>query len=124
MLMTEAGLRLTLLITVLTVGSGIFDSLAFTYSSRMWQEGKLALGPASKAAVTFSIGIALYWCAIRYLGEAGVVLPEIQTLIWFGVTIIGVAIIGGRLGDWQLIDQILGANVILSLGWLITRTSA
>ena len=122
--MTEAGFKLTLLIATLTVASGIFDSLAFTYSSRMWQEGKLVWEPASKAAGSFAIGIIMYWIAIRYLAEAGVVLPEIQTLIWFGVTIIGVAILGGRLTEWHLVDQIVGANVIIGLGWLITRTSA
>ena len=122
--MTDVNLRLSLLITSLMIASGVFDSLAFTYSSRMWQEGRLMFEPASKAAVSFAIGIGLYWAGIRYLGEAGVVLPEIQTLIWFGVTIIGVAILGGRLPQWHFVDQIIGANVIISLGWLITRTSA
>ena len=122
--MTDVSLKLMLQITTLTIASGVFDSLAFTYSSRIWQEGKLVMGPAVKAAGSFTIGIAMYWTAIRYLVQAGVVLPEIQTLIWFGVTIIGVAILGGRVPEWAVIDRIVGANVILSIGWLITRTSA
>lgn len=117
------GLRLYALIGGFTIAAGVLDSLAFTYSAGVWQSGKLLWGQASKAAVTFALGIGMYWGAIRYLGEAGVVLPEIQTLIWFGVTIIGVAILGGRLGQWHVVDQIVGANVIVSLGWLITRTS-
>lgn len=122
--MSEASLRLSLLIAAFTVGAGVLDSLAFTYSASMWQGGRLVWAQASKAAVSFALGIAMYWGAIRYLGEAGVVLPEIQTLIWFAVTIIGVTILGGRFIHWPLLDQVVAANVLVSLGWLITRTSA
>jgi hypothetical protein len=122
--MPDSGIRLAVVIAVLTIGSGVFDSFAFTYSARMWEDGRISWVPASKAAVTFSIGICLYWFAIRFLGEAGIVLPEIQTLIWFTVTIIGVSFLGGRLGDWHIVDQVLGVNVIVSMGVLITRTSA
>lgn len=122
--MPEASLRLLLLIATFTIGAGILDSLAFTYSASMWQGGRLVWDQASKAAASFALGIAMYWGAIRYLGEAGVVLPEIQTLIWFAVTIIGVTILGGRFIHWPLVDQLVATNVLVSLGWLITRTSA
>ena len=51
-------------------------------------------------------------------------LPEMQTLIWFSVTIIGVAVLGGRFSQWCLLDQIVAANVLISLGWLVMRTSS
>ena len=121
--MTEDQLKISMLITGFTIAAGILDALAFTYSSSMWQGGRLVASQASKAAVSFALGITMYWGAIRYLGEAGVVLPEIQTLIWFTVTIIGVTILGGRFLSWPLLEQIVAVNVLFSLGWLITRTS-
>ena len=39
------------------------------------------------------------------------------------MTIIGVTVIGGRFVHWPLFDQIVACNVLVSLGWLITRTS-
>ncbi len=116
-------LRLYVLIGSFTIAAGVLDSLAFTYSAGVWQSGKLLWGQASKAAASFALGIGMYWGAVRYLGEAGIVLPEIQTLIWFVVTILGVAMIGGRFVQWPVLDQVVAANVFVSLGWLITRTA-
>lgn len=121
--MSEVQLRLPVMIAAFTIAAGVLDSLAFTYSATMWQSGKLVWSQASKAAVTFALGIMMYWGAIRYLDEAGVVLPEIQTLIWFTVTIIGVTLLGGRFIHWPVLDQVVAVNVLVSLGWLITRTS-
>ena len=115
------GARLYALIGTFTIAAGVLDSLAFTYSAGVWQSGTLAWGQASKAGVSFALGIGMYWGAIRYLSEAGVVLPEIQTLIWFAVTIIGVTVLGGRFVHWPVLDQVVAANVFLSLGWLIIR---
>lgn len=122
--MLDFPLRLPLLIMVFTIAAGVLDSLAFTYSASMWKEGRLAWDYATRAAVSFALGITMYWGAIRYLGEAGVIHPEIQTLIWFAVTIVGVMVLGGRFIQWPLIDQLIAVNVLFSLGWLITRTSA
>ncbi len=122
--MTGDQLKISMLITGFTIAAGILDALAFTYSSSMWQSGRLVASQATKAAVTFALGITMYWGAIRYLGEAGVVLPEIQTLIWFTVTIIGVTILGGRFLSWPILEQVVAINVLFSLGWLITRTTA
>jgi hypothetical protein len=120
----DSPLRLAILITGFTLAAGLLDSLAFTYSAGIWKGGRLVWLQASKAAGTFALGITMYWFAIRYLAEAGVVIPEIQTLIWFTVTIVGVTFLGGRFIHWPLLDQVVATNVLVSLGWLITRTSA
>ncbi len=70
------------------------------------------------------LGMTMYFGAVRYLGEVGVVLAEIQTLIWFGVTIVGVAILHGRFFQWDPLEHVVAINVVLGLGWLISRTSA
>ncbi len=123
-MIADSPLRLPLLITGFTVAAGALDALAFTYSAEMWQGGKLVWRQASKAALTFALGITMYWIAVRYLGEAGILMPELQTLIWFTVTIVGVTVLGGRFFHWPVLDQIVAANVLISLGWLIARTSA
>ena len=51
----------------------------------------------------------------EWLEEAGVVLPEIQTLIWFTVTIVGVTLLGGRFIHWPVLDQVVAINVLVSL---------
>ena len=122
--MFEAPLRLVLLIAGFTVASGVFDALAFTHSARMWQEDRLIWSETAKAASSFAIGITLYWIAVRYLSEAGVVTAEVQTLVWFGVTIVGVALLGGRFFHWQLVEQLAAINILLSLGLLLSRSPA
>ncbi len=121
--MADTPLTLIVLITGFTVASGIFDSLAFTYASTMWRGGELVWSDATKSAGSFALGIGMYMCAVRYLTEAGIVIPEIQTLIWFGVTIVGVAILGGRAIQWPWLDQLIAINVLFSIGWLISRTA-
>ncbi len=118
------GLRLSVLVVGFTVASGFFDALAFSYAAGMWRDGRLVASEAAKCASSFLLGITMYFGAVRYLGEAGVVLAEIQTLIWFGVTIIGVAILHGRFFQWNPLEHIVAVNVVLGLGWLISRTSA
>jgi hypothetical protein len=122
--MSDASLRISVLTAAFMIASGVLDSMAFTYSAAIWREGKLMWAPLWKASATFSLGITMYWGGIRYLGEAGVWSPEVQTLLWFAVTIIGVTVLGGRFLDWPLLDQIIAVNALASLGWLIMRTSA
>ena len=122
--MSDFPLRLSVLITAFTVASGIFDSLAFTYAATIWQNGRLVWAQAAKSGVTFFLGIAMYWMAIRYLSEAGIVMPEIQTLLWFGVTIVGVAVLGGGFLSWQLVDQVVAVGVMVGIGFLISRSAA
>ena len=122
--MSDLALRVSLLTTALMLVAGVLDSLAFTYSASIWREGKLIWPVVGKAGLSFSLGIATYWLAIRYLGQVGVVMPEIQTLIWFAATIIGVMVLGGRFPQWAVIDQAVAVVALASLGWLIVRTSA
>ena len=116
-------LRLAALIIGFTLAAGVLDAFAFSYAAGMWKDGRLVGSTAAKASACFVLGMAMYFGAVRFLGEAGVVLAEIQTLIWFGVTIVGVAVLHGRFFQWQLLEQLVAVNVILGLGWLISRTA-
>ena len=119
--MLDHQLRLSLLIAGFTLASGAFDSLGLTHAAQMWQGEKLVWIEAAKSAGNFVLGMIMYWCAVRYLNQAGVTMAELQALLWFAVTIIGVAVLGGRFPHWQLIDQIVAIVALASLGWLLSR---
>jgi hypothetical protein len=114
--------RLWLIIIVITVLSGIADSQGFVHAAKVWANDKLVWGEVGKSALGFAIGISLYWMVIKYMNAAGIAAPEIQTLVWFSITILGVAIISRNFFRWQTIDQIVGAAVLAGVAWLMVRT--
>ena len=116
-------IRLFLFIVIITLISGIGDSRGFIHAANIWRQGALAVDELGKSALGFSIGISAYWVAVKYLTELGILSPEIQTLIWFGITIIGVALISGRFLQWETIDQVIAVIVILGITWLLFRTN-
>ena len=122
--MLDPQARLSLLIFAFTVASGVFDALGLTYAAQVWHGNRLNGVLAAKSAGSFMAGITMYWGAVRFLSEAGIVTAEIQALLWLSVTIAGVAVMGGRFLSWPLLDQIVAINLLASLGWLIWRTGA
>lgn len=113
-------MRLPLFIGV-TLVSGVGDSLGFIHAAKMWRGGDLIISELCKSALGFSIGVSSYWFAAKYLTEFGVLSPEIQTLAWFGVTMVGVAFTSGKFLQWQTIDQIMAGVVLLGIAWLLFR---
>jgi hypothetical protein len=120
-LLSDSQLRLAVVITGLTVASGLFDSFGFAHAASMWRGGNLVWTELAKSAVGFLVGMLMYWVAVRYLGQAGIVMAEIQTLLWFGVTIVGVAILRGRFFSWPTGDQLVAIGVMAGLAWLLAR---
>lgn len=110
------------IIVILTVISGFSDAQGVIYAANVWQQGQLAWDALGKSALGFSIGITTYWIAIRFMKEVGIVSPEIQTTIWFGVMVVGVALISGSFFKWRLPEQIIAVLVIVGIGWLSVRT--
>jgi hypothetical protein len=115
-------LAIAILIIVLTLISGWGDANGFVHASSIWNEGKLIWSELLKSALSFSLGIVMYWICIRFLQEFKIVSPEIQTIGWFTVTIIGIAFFSGKFFQWQLADQIVGIAVLCGLIWLLFRT--
>lgn len=110
------------LIVGITLISGIADAQGFLHAARIWNEGAISWGELGKSAIGFVIGIGMYWLSLRYMREVGVVAPEIQTLIWFGVTLVGVAVASGKVFRWPLREQGVALIVLLGIGWLLYRT--
>jgi hypothetical protein len=109
------------LIIAITLVSGIADAQGFVHASKIWQNGKLVWDQLGKSALGFSAGIGSYWLSLRYMRELGVVAPEVQTLTWFAVTLIGVALVSGKLFKWPLLDQAVALAVLVGVGFLLVR---
>ena len=115
-------LFLWLIIIVLTVLSGLGDAYGFTHAALVWQNGRFVAGELGRSALGFAAGIGLYWVVLKYMTAAGIVSPEIQTIAWFGVTIIGVALLNGKFLGWPRLDQVIAVAVLAGIGWLLVRT--
>jgi hypothetical protein len=115
-------LRLTLFIVGLTVLSGLSDAQGALHAAKVWQEGKIVWLELGKSALGFGAGISLYWIALRYMGELGIVAAEVQVIIWFGVMLIGVGLVSGMFFTWQRVDQGIALLVLVGIIWLSIRT--
>jgi hypothetical protein len=114
--------RVWLLIVGLTLVSGIGDAYGFTHTARVWQNGRVVWGEVAHSAFGFAFGIAVYWYVLKYMAAVGIVAPEIQTIAWFAVTLIGVALISGKFLHWGRLDQGVAVVVLAGIGWLLVRT--
>lgn len=117
-------MKVGLLILGLTLLSGFADSQGFLHAALIWQDRRLIWDELARSALGFGCGILLYWLTLRYLKQIRIGAPEMQTLLWFGATIVGVALLSGKFLQWRRIDQCVAIVVLLGIGWLLFRTSA
>lgn len=113
-----------LLIALFTLLSGIGDAQGFLHAGRVWQDSTFQWIEALKSAAGFQFGVAMYWLALRHLTAQGIVAVEVQTLFWFGATIIGIALISGQYLRWPLPDKFTAIAVLVGIGWLLYRTAS
>lgn len=108
-------------IVMFTVLSGLGDAEGFIHASKVWQDGRFVWAEALKCIAGFQFGMLMYWLALWKLSSHGVVAVEIQTLFWFSATIIGVALLSGRMLRWPAIDKAVAVAVLTGIGWLLCR---
>ena len=113
---------LIVVIIALTLLSGIADAQGFIHASTAWMNGKVIWEECLKSLLGFAVGAICYILVTNYLRQAGVVSAEMQTIIWFTVTIIGVALFNGKILHWQIADQIVAFAVLCGVAWLLMRT--
>jgi hypothetical protein len=109
------------LLIALTLISGFADAQGFIHASKAWLNGKLIWPELMQSASGFGLGIVAYWICIRFLQDFKIISPEIQTVGWFTVTIIGVAIFSGKFLHWPIVEQIVGIAVLLGMAWLLAQ---
>jgi len=112
----------SLLVLVLITLSGFADSLGFVYAAKIWQNGALSWPDVGRSALGWFVGITLYVISLKYMARLGVTSAEVQTAVWFAMTIIGVVIFSGRFFSWPRLEQVVATLVLLGLGWLLVRT--
>lgn len=103
--------------------SGLADAQGFLHASRVWEGDRFVLSALLKSAAAFGAGIGLYWLSVRFMHQLGIHAAEMQTTIWFAVTIAGVAVSSGRVIRWPMSDQLVATAVIVGLGWLLFRST-
>jgi hypothetical protein len=113
-----------LLVLGLTLLSGMFDSQGFVHAARIWQGRQLVWTELGLSALGWAVGIGFYWMALRYMAELRIVSAEAQAVIWFGVTLVGVAITSGQFFKWPMLEQIVALAILAGIGWLMFRTGA
>ena len=116
-----AQVKVLSIIIGLTLLSGFADAQGFLHAAQIWEGKNVSWPEIGKSALGFGSGIIVYWCALKYMA-AHVATPEMQTMLWFGVTIVGVAVASGRFAQWRATEQIVAGGVVLGIGWLLMRT--
>lgn len=101
--------------------SGASESQGYVYAANIWQNGNLIGSEIAKSGLGFGGSIIAYWLSLKYLTKFGILSPEFQTMIWFSVTIVGVAVVSGRFFDWQTVDQLIACFVLAGIVWLLVR---
>ena len=114
-------LNSVLLILAFTLLSGLGDAAGFIYASRVWSDGRFVWVEALKCIAGFQFGMLMYWLALWKLSAHGIVSVEIQTLFWFVITIVGVAVLNGRVFAWPAVDQAVAGCVLMGVAWLMYR---
>jgi hypothetical protein len=108
----------------LTLVSGVGDTYGFVHATGAWRGGALVVSELARSAIGFAVGIATYWLVVRYLAELGVRSTTLQTLGWFAVTIVGVAVVSGDVARWSPINQVIAGAVVAGVGWLLVNAGA
>lgn len=109
------------IIIVITICSGIGDSQGFVHAANIWHKGRIVWAEVLKSSLGFSVGIFLYWIVIKFLNDVGIKSAELQTIGWFSVTIIGVALSSGKFFQWDPFDQIIAIGILSGIAWLMVR---
>jgi hypothetical protein len=110
------------IILTLTLISGMGDAYGFVHSARVWQEGKLLWIEIARSSAGFAVGMSAYWLCVRFLNEIGDFTPEMQTLAWFVVTMVGIAFVSRAFFEWQTSEQLVALSIVGCMGWLLART--
>jgi len=116
-----AQMKVMIIIIGLTLLSGFADAQGFLHAAQIWEGKNVLWSEIGKSALGFGSGIIMYWLALKYLA-AHITAPEMQTMLWFGVTIVGVAVASGKFAQWRVTEQVVAVGVILGIGWLLART--
>jgi len=111
-------------VLVLCVLSGLADSQGFVHASFIWRDEGVSWVSLGRSSVGFIIGMSSYWMSIRFMNRVGLTTADLQYLVWFFITLIGVGVATGSIRRWTSIDVAVGVVVIAGLCWLTMKGAA
>ena len=103
----------------LTALSAFFDARGFVYAAETWRDGSVVPKAVAYSMLNFLGGVALYIASIGLLQRLGVQSATMQTLFWFAMTIIGIAIMDGTIAGWSVAQKVVGVAVAVGISWLL-----
>lgn len=103
--------------------SGVFDGRAFVNTSKFWSPGNANWGYLLNSLGFNLLGIAFYHASVAFISIAGIRAPELQVLIWFIVAMTTMAILSGAISGWPLDVRIVFLVAVVSVVWIVYRTS-
>jgi hypothetical protein len=121
LMLAEVPLGKIIRIVLLTVLSGLADAQSFVHAAQAFQATAISISDLRLTVIYFGVGLISYLFAVQGLMRIGMAAPELHMLFWFGVTIIGVALLSGKFSQWAGIDRLVGVAVVLGIAWLIFR---
>lgn len=112
------------IIVFLTVITGFADARGFMHASAMWDGGTFVPATAVRAIAYFVVGIPAYMATLYFLRRHGLVVAELQVMVWFLITVVGVALMSGRFFTWNMVDRLVAGVVVIGMIWLVARVGA
>ncbi len=108
---------------IATALSAYFDAKGFVYASQSWKQGSLLIATSLLSLVTFIGGVALYIVSIGFQQRLGVQSAAMQSIFWFAMTVVGIALMDGTITQWSISQRVVGALVTIGIGWLLVSAS-
>lgn len=107
------------LFVAITVLSGLCDAYGFSQAALIWSEGGFSTSAAVKSGIGFIVGIALFWLALRFLGQLGITSATIGALAWFAITAVGTAVLSGDFRNWDGLTWGLAITSMIAIAGLL-----
>jgi hypothetical protein len=110
-------------LVVVTALSAFFDARGFVYAAQSWRSGSLIAGTALLSLIFFIGGVTLYILSIGFQQRLGVQSAAVQSIFWFAMTVVGVALMDGTIAEWSAAQRTVAAGVTVGIGWLLVSAS-
>jgi hypothetical protein len=104
---------------IVTALSAFFDAKGFVYASKAWENGRIVTSIALLSLVNFVGGITLYLVSIGFQQRIGVQSAAMQSIFWFAMTVVGIALLDGTIAHWSVAQRAVGVGVTIGIGWLL-----
>lgn len=114
---------IVLALIALTALSAFFDARGFVLAAQSWRAGALVPSTALLSLANFIGGVTLYVLSIGFSQRLGVQSAAVQSMFWFAMTVIGIALMDGTIAQWSMAQRAVGVVVTLGIGWLLVSTS-